>query len=282
MGDLISIVIPTYNCSETLPAAIKSVTAQTADNWELIIIDDGSTDDTKEVVQQYLECDKINYHYQQNKGVAAARNEGAKMSCGTYLLFLDSDDKFFPGLIAELNKVGFNQFDLICWQVLKKIDDKYSVWKPQRLEKIYNYITATFLAGSICFNKQLFFDVGAYDPAMTFGENYELGMRICEKENLQIKVLNQKFLLYTVDSSSRKSNSLENRIASYKHLFQKHIFKYEQDMESLSTMQYLLGFVSEKLGRTEEAENFYFSSFKANPLNYKALLRLAWYKIFHK
>jgi glycosyltransferase involved in cell wall biosynthesis len=92
--ELISIIIPTYNRERTIIRAIKSVIFQSYKNFELIIVDDGSTDNTKEILKPFLENKKINYYYKENGGVSSARNLGIKKAKGEYIAFLDSDDEF--------------------------------------------------------------------------------------------------------------------------------------------------------------------------------------------
>lgn len=265
----------------SLPVSIQSVLSQSAGNWELIIIDDGSLDNTKDVIEPYLTDERIFYHFQENAGVSAARNKGVALSKGDYIIFLDSDDRFLPGLISELNKINYQEYDFICWQVWKQVNEKSSVWKPQKLEKIYNYITATFLAGSICYKKEIFLQAGGLDPEMTFGENYELGIRVAEIPDLKVKIINEPFLEYRVPVE-RKSNSYENRLDSYLHLYKKHFVKFSQDKISNSNMNYLLGYIHEKTGSYEKAGNFFKEAFRHNNLNYKALLKVISYKIFKR
>lgn len=282
MDNLISIIIPTYNRHESLRKAIESITKQSGTNWEIIIVDDGSNDNTREKIMDFILCDRIRYHYQINAGVSAARNKGAELSKGNYLIFLDSDDYFFPGLIEELNNINFNKFDLICWQVLKKVDGKTSVWKPYDLGKMYNNITASFLAGSVCYRKEVFIEAGGFDTMMTFGENYELGLRISSKHNLRIKIIDREFLFYRISQKTRESNSLFNRITSYEHLYKKHFEKYKKHKKSHSNIQYLLGYVYQQHGNLSNAQKYYSSSFKNFPFNYKALLRLIYFKLFRR
>ncbi len=87
-----SIIIPTYNRASFLPRAIESVLAQTYTDWELIIVDDGSTDNTKDVVSQYKDP-RIRYIYQKNAERSAARNNGINHAIGDYVCFMDSDNQ---------------------------------------------------------------------------------------------------------------------------------------------------------------------------------------------
>lgn len=89
-----SIITPTYNRAWCIQRAIKSVLSQNFKNWELIIVDDGSTDNTKGIVEKYLTDSRIKYFYKENGGVGSARNYGIENICGEIVLFLDSDDEF--------------------------------------------------------------------------------------------------------------------------------------------------------------------------------------------
>ena len=95
---LISVTLPTYNRAYILPKAIDSVRAQTYTNWELIIVDDGSTDNTEEIINTYRRADpRIRYaKHETNKGLAASRNTGVRESRGSYIANLDSDDEWLP------------------------------------------------------------------------------------------------------------------------------------------------------------------------------------------
>lgn len=99
--NLVSVIIPSYNSGKYINSAIDSVLNQTYKEIELIIIDDGSTDKTKEILVPYINSNKIKYFRQKNKGLAGARNEGIKASKGEYISFLDADDLFLSTKIEE-------------------------------------------------------------------------------------------------------------------------------------------------------------------------------------
>jgi glycosyltransferase involved in cell wall biosynthesis len=96
----ISVVIPTYNSAKYLGEAIQSVLNQTIGDFEIIVIDDGSTDNPKEVVDRFLEP-RLRYVSQENRGVSAAYNRGFKLSCGEYVTFLDADDVLLEDSLAK-------------------------------------------------------------------------------------------------------------------------------------------------------------------------------------
>jgi glycosyltransferase involved in cell wall biosynthesis len=99
----ISVIIPTYNRASLIARAVDSVLSQTLNDFEVIIIDDGSKDNTKEVLQQYE--GKIKYIYQNNGGISKARNRGIQESVGKYIAFLDSDDYWAPKKLEVQTKV---------------------------------------------------------------------------------------------------------------------------------------------------------------------------------
>jgi glycosyltransferase involved in cell wall biosynthesis len=102
MQPKVSIIIPTYQRAALLPRALKSVLAQTYENWELIVVDDGSTDHTSEIVRQYAErYTNLQYVFQSNQGASAARNRGIDVACGEFVAFLDSDDEYLPDMIER-------------------------------------------------------------------------------------------------------------------------------------------------------------------------------------
>lgn len=98
----ISVIIPTYNYARYLPCALTSIVKQMTTEIEVLVIDDGSTDETAAIVQDYqVRYPQIHYYYQANQGPAAARNQGVQWSQGEYILFLDADDELQPDAIAR-------------------------------------------------------------------------------------------------------------------------------------------------------------------------------------
>ena len=100
---LFSVIIPTYNRAGIIGRAIESVLAQTYQNWELIVVDDGSTDNTKEIVMSYND-ERIKYFWKENEERSIARNFGIEKASGDYISFLDDDDYYLPEFFEEFNK----------------------------------------------------------------------------------------------------------------------------------------------------------------------------------
>ncbi|MCT7989011.1 glycosyltransferase family 2 protein [Laspinema olomoucense] len=150
LNSQLSVIIPVYNGEVYIKQAIKSVFNQTYPHWELIVVDDGSTDNTRQVVEQY--GDKLRYLYQENQGVAAARNRGILEAKGELIAFLDQDDFFLPDKFAAqvtyfdalssmigivhsgwriINSEGEAIFDIESWHGVPELDRRaWMLWKP--------------------------------------------------------------------------------------------------------------------------------------------------------
>lgn len=111
---LVSIITPTYNCAHFIAETINSVLAQTYSDWEMIIVDDCSSDNTKEIVEQYLkDDDRVQYYcLPKNSGAAEARNEALRRAKGKWIAFLDSDDLWTPDkLEKQIQFMESNAYD---------------------------------------------------------------------------------------------------------------------------------------------------------------------------
>ena len=102
MPPLFSVVVPTYNRADHLPVALQSVRNQTFTDWELIVVDDGSTDGTRAAVTPFLRDDRVVYHHQENRELNGARNTGTRLARGRYVCYLDDDDRYLPDHLATL------------------------------------------------------------------------------------------------------------------------------------------------------------------------------------
>lgn len=130
-----SVIITTYNRSRVLTNALESLISQSESDWEALIVDDGSTDDTHSVVQKYLEAYPISYIKQENKGEESAKNTGIRAARGKYITFLDSDDAYHPDHLKKRKLIlqKHPEIDLLHGG-FKVIGDEYvpDRFNPQR------------------------------------------------------------------------------------------------------------------------------------------------------
>lgn len=188
MNKLISIIIPTYNYAHLISETLENILKQSYQNWECIIIDDGSTDNTTEIVKGFLEKDiRFIYIKQKNQGPNAARNKGIKIAKGDYIQFLDADDSL------ETEKLSFQlqylkqnpHVDIVYGNSHSFTNEKirnYTPYSMPRVSGTIEEIGATFLKAPITINsaliqKQVFCKVGLPSAKLLIAEDWEFWIR---------------------------------------------------------------------------------------------------------
>jgi glycosyltransferase involved in cell wall biosynthesis len=191
----VSVIIPTYNRAHFIAEAIRSVLSQTYRDFEIIVVDDGSTDNTKEVVNSFKDH-HIRYIYQDNQRVCVARNNGIEVSKGEYIVLLDSDDVLMEKAIErELHMLERNPEVGLSYGQKYMMDEKghiFALRKPKhRAPGVYrgakeiinlfrygNYIVPS----TTMIRRSSIIDVGLFDPAFNAGSNdFEMWVRIAKK-----------------------------------------------------------------------------------------------------
>jgi glycosyltransferase involved in cell wall biosynthesis len=194
----VSVVIPTYNRAEYLRVALESAVSQTCLPAEIIVVDDGSTDNTQEVVRDYI--DQIRYFIQTNSGPSAARNLGIRESRCDYIAFLDSDDAWMPNKL-EIQMDGFNRQQsvgligtgyLSCDEFLQN-PRKWRAFHlaPSDNEEIF--IRNLWPTPSIIICRSCIGAVGLFDENLRYAEDWDLWMRIASR--FPIKTIHEPLVL---------------------------------------------------------------------------------------
>jgi glycosyltransferase involved in cell wall biosynthesis len=182
MNPKVSVIIPTHNRADLLKEAIQSVLNQTYHNYEIIVIDDGSTDHTSETVKQFPT--PISYRYQENSGVSAARNKGIQVAKGDYIAFLDSDDLFVTNKlemqVAYLQKhqdVGlvYSSYTNVK-ENLNEIDTKFLTLEGEIHEDILS--NCPIATPTVMLRREVLEDMAWFDETMAIAEDIDLWCRI--------------------------------------------------------------------------------------------------------
>jgi len=199
----VSVIIPAYNRAHLIPAAIQSVLDQTYRDFEIIVIDDGSIDATKEAVNSFKDA-RINYIYQQNSGVASARNNGITASRGEYLALLDSDDAWLPDYLSLMvEKLDAHpQAALVCSDCFicnKDLDEilqkkwhnsAYDTIEPDDAERHplkYLLRSGCFISPqSTVLRKSILNNTGLFDETLVTHEDLELFIRIVREHPVKL------------------------------------------------------------------------------------------------
>jgi glycosyltransferase involved in cell wall biosynthesis len=179
----VSIIIPTYNRGWIIKEAIESVLAQDFIDFELIVVDDGSTDNTSEILHSYRE--DITVFQQNNKGVSAARNRGLSEASGRFIAFLDSDDLWLPKKLSrQVDYFNLNPDAMICQTEEIWIRNNMRVNPKKRHKKLSGMIFEPSLdlclvsPSAVMIRRSLFEEVGGFDETLPACEDYDLWLRI--------------------------------------------------------------------------------------------------------
>ena len=179
----VSVIIPTYNRADFLKEAIDSVLAQTYRDIEVVVVDDGSTDHTGEILAAYGA--QVIPLFQENQGVSSARNLGIRSSSGTYVALLDSDDYWLPQKLEQQIAIMESQPGLqVCHTEEIWIRRGVRVNPKKKHQKysgdIFPYCLplCVISPSSVCIRRSLFATVGLFDEALPACEDYDLWLRI--------------------------------------------------------------------------------------------------------
>lgn len=184
LGPLVSVIIPTYNRANYIALAVASVLNQTYRNVELYIIDDGSSDNTIDVLSEYLNDPRVTYYKQANAGQGAATNRGIAFAKGEYIAFLDSDDQWIPQKLELQVKAAQKKKDIaVFYSPCCCVDENNKITGnrecPLYEGRVTNYLfIKNFIPfGTTFVRKECFDELGGFDDDLVTGLDYDLWLR---------------------------------------------------------------------------------------------------------
>jgi len=283
MNPSVSICTPTFNRKDYLKETIESVLAQTYKNYEIVIVDDGSTDGTEEMIKE--NGYNVRYYWQTNKGVAAAENKLIDLAEGEFISFLGSDDLLMPDAIERLiNAMPKEEGDVIVYGPHVRIDQNGNLCGRDKRTLYSGYVTEYLFqnifvhaCGSM-FPKRALKKVGGFDESLRVCSDYDLHLRLSLK--YRFIALPQPTFKRRRHSSNLTSWSYANRLVQLKVLER---FYYRKGgnavvpkriaMRQLSKEGYRAGRCAVKEGLQKTARQLLSQSFRRHP-NFKSLLWL--------
>lgn len=208
MAPFFSIILTTYNRVELISEAVDSVVNQSFPNWELIIVDDGSTDNTKDKIEFYSDTySNIKYKKIENIGCAGAKNIGIRRANGRYITFLDSDDKYKKGhLLSRFELLTAENIDLLHGGVHIVGDTK--IIDKDNPDKLID-VNECFIGGTMFIKREVMSKLNGF-PEIDYGEDAAF-FEIVSKKHLSIKKTNIKTYIYNRLSSDSISNLKRNK-----------------------------------------------------------------------
>jgi len=225
----VSIVVPCYNQAQYLDEALQSIFNQTYTDWECIIVNDGSPDNTEEIAQKWAAKDtRFNYLFKENGGVSSARNLGIERAKAEFILTLDADDKYETTFIEKAltilinnNKVGI----VSSWGVYFTKDKQLHVYKSTG-KSAPDFMFHNAAIGTSLFRKECWDQVGGYDENPENGyEDWEFYLRVCAI-GWSVHIIEEVLFFYRQKIVSRRKqmNLKENENKKYIYLKNKEIY----------------------------------------------------------
>ena len=280
---LVTCIIPTFNRAKKIITAIDSVMTQTYSNFEVLVVDDLSTDNTKEVVGKLAKKDsRIKYFLNPKKGANNARNFGIINARGKYIAFLDDDDVWVDSkLEKQVNafKSLKDEYGVIyCTFARTKTNGKVSRRHPSRFSPIKegdilkHLLKRNFITTSTLFAKtEVFHTSGMFDPTYSSFQDWELLIRIAKYYHFCYL---DEILVQMYESEDSITLNKKGRVLTSFKLLKQNMDLYEKNHRLLSYRYCSIGFTLLKLNRNRAAKLFLYRSLKYNALNIEALIYL--------
>lgn len=183
----VTVVIPTHNRSDLLLEALESVFTQTMQDYEIIVVDDGSTDDTRQRLEEWIKEGRIRYDYQEKSGVSAARNRGIKLARAPFVALLDSDDIILPTKLEKelavferepdlgLVHSNFSKFTSDGKDLGVRDTTRYKGWLYPWILTEWSLLLST---SSLMFKREALLEAGLFDEEMSWAEDIDLCRRV--------------------------------------------------------------------------------------------------------
>lgn len=262
MKNLISVILPVYNRAQTIEVAVNSVLTQSNPDFELIIVDDCSTDKTVETIANFRDA-RINlFQLEKNQGAAAARNIGIRKSRGSIISFLDSDDYYEPDFLKVSRdilkdtppNIGFMWTGV---RYRRGSELKETSWVPVFKENTYLTFLHNLQIGTgagVCVKREVFENCGYFDEKLPAAEDTEFFLRISQKYDY---VYTTDILINVVkDSTDRMSQNFSKVAEAYNIFIDSHLSEIDNDDELRKKFYYKLMWLNYQLRNKGKSREF--------------------------
>jgi glycosyltransferase involved in cell wall biosynthesis len=276
----VSVVIPTHNRAQFLKAAIASVLNQTYQDFEIVVVDDASSDNTNEIVEGFGDKRVTYIRHEINKGDAGSRNSGIANSSGDYLAFLDDDDEWLPEKLqmqVELMRNSSIKVGGVCTGSLsvEKRSGKISGIKiPERkADSLQEILSDNFIAtSSVLLRRECFEKVGLFDETIPYNSDYDMWIRIAQDYHFEC-IKEPLFIYHTHEK--KLNNNLKLVLQGHERVLEKYNKFFAMDGRNLSHLHYTLGILYSLDRNAGKSRKAFVKAIKSNPLAIKNYLALA-------
>jgi glycosyltransferase involved in cell wall biosynthesis len=276
-----SVIMPVFNREKVVLNAVSSILTQTFSDFELIVVDDASSDDTVQILESITDERLSIISLEENRGAAYARNAGIRKSTGNYITFLDSDDTLEPEYLNETYKklkasnadVGFVWCGTRYYEVSKEGATKIveRIWNPKIISSPYHTFLKNLHIGIGCgvtFKKEIFDKVGYFNEQLPAAEDTDFFLRVSQQYNFGVieKILVNIYKIGT----DRVSTRFNNLSKAYQIFIPPHLNAIESDKELRVKYYYKLCWLSYYDNKKQSARMYFKKVLKDAPFHKKA------------
>lgn len=274
MHNLVSVIIPTYNRDDIVERAIRSVVNQTYNNLEIIVVDDGSTDNTKQIVGEINDNRIIYIRQKKNKGISAARNTGIKNSEGKFIAFLDSDDEYLPQKIKKSLEIFKGTSSCLGMVSSSHYGDEKKLVFPSPNKKINKKRTIP-IPSTWVLKKEVFKKVGFFNEGISLAEDSEFFWRFRKK--FMFDIIREPLVV-----KYRSADGFHVKEEKIIKLRKKTIANLKKQKKHRLTARFLnmLGKDYRSFGKIKLARKYFLQAFRTYFLNFGYFINFL--KTFHK
>lgn len=229
---LVSAIITTKNRAGMLPRALASVRNQTYKNIEIVIVDDGSTDITPEVIQDF-EYDNQLIHLRNDvsKGACRARNQGIEASSGTFIAGLDDDDEWHPHRIDLLLDAYSSDYTCITSDVRLAYPKRTVQWKKEKVITFNDLLYSNQVGNQVLVKKERVQEVGGFDEDLEAAQDYDLWLRLAEVYG-PVKNVNKPLQTIHLDHQAEQITNPKSQLVGYLNFYKKHKAKMNRTQKT--------------------------------------------------
>lgn len=270
----ISIILPTYNRGSYISNVIENICSQKYKNWELIIVDDGSIDNTFSLLNNYEDDSRIKFLKKENSGAADSRNYGVKFAKYDYLIFVDSDDEVCEDWLSKMTESINDDSELClvsCGNYITYHNELLSTNLPSP-HFIYKNYDVNFIAGAFLLKKNIFNAVGGYDTEFKANQHLDLGVRVLKyinDNNLLVKKIDFPLVNIIKRNISGIRNNHYNVLSSTILFLNKYSSLLRSSPQTVYTYNLICSYRSRKMGYLIKSIKFASIAIAQNPKKLK-------------
>ena len=271
-----SVIVPVYNGSDTIDRCLSSLQSQECSNFEVIVVDDGSTDPTLEIVETYSNRYAVRILRQDRQGPSSASNRGLRDSRGEYVVFLHADDEVSPQWLTAFSKLSEEtghpglmscgvRMVFVGNEDTSEVECKY----PKDLGPVFSNLHALFLPGAYVIGREILLELEGFVDGLNYGEHFELGLRLASWADDHSMVVGSTRELLVTKYHDRSPSQVTRydriRREGARYTLDHHSNRLTRDARLAANYHAVAGVASMRLGEPGDARKHFREAVRLNP-----------------